>query len=252
MPEPISGPLSGRTALVTGAARRIGRATALNLAGEGAHVVVHALRSREEVEAVAREIRELGGSASVALGDITDENDVRRFVGDILEARGGIDILVNNAAIRNEQDFADLSFEDWRRVTSVVIDGAFLVTRAAIPGMVERRYGRVVSIGGISAHSGVSQRVHVATAKAALIGFTKAIAAEFGAFGITSNLVVPGKIGGTRSATSGKGGAFPGNPNPLVPHEGIPQHVADIVRAVILNDFVSGQTVHVNGGMYLP
>lgn len=252
MSQPASLPLSGKIALVTGAARRIGRATALNLAREGAHVVVHALRSRDEIEAVAEEIRAFGGSASTALGDITREADVRQFVGEIVSTHGGVDILVNNAAIRNERDFIELSLEDWHRVTSVVLDGAFLVTRAVIPGMVEKHYGRIVSIGGISGHLGVSGRVHVATAKAALTGFAKALAVEFGALGITSNVVVPGKIGGPRSSTSGKGGAFPGNAGPLVPYEGLPHHVGNAVRDVILNDFISGQTIHVNGGMYLP
>lgn len=244
--------LSGKTALVTGSARRIGRATAINLAREGAHVVLHALNSREEIEAVAEEIRAFGGSASTALADVTSESDVQRLVGEIERERGGVNILVNNAAIRIESAFGALTYEDWRRVLSVVIDGAFLVTRAAIGAMEKNGYGRIVNIGGISAHLGVSGRVHVATAKAALSGFSKAIAVEYGARGITSNLIVPGKIGGVRSTTSGKGGAFPGNAAPLVPYEGLPHHVADAVRDVILNDFISGQTLHVNGGMYLP
>jgi 3-oxoacyl-[acyl-carrier protein] reductase len=249
-----SKPLQGKVALVTGSARRIGRDTALLLASEGAHVVVHARSSQPEIEAVADEIRAAGGSASTALADITVESEVQGLVDGILEAHGRLDIVVNNAAVRRETPFAEISLESWREINAVIVEGAFLVTRAAIPSMVRHGFGRIVTIGGVSAHSGVFNRVHVATAKAALVGFTKALAVEFGAHGVTANLVVPGRIGGNRSATSGAGGAFPGGGHLLVGREGEPRHVAEIVRTLVLpsGDFISGQAIHVNGGMYLP
>ena len=247
-------PLHGKVALVTGSARRIGRESARLLASEGAHVVVHAKTSRDEIEAVADEIRAVGGSASTALADITDEAQAQGLVDEIVAAHGRLDILVNNAAIRRETPFAQISLAAWREITSVIVEGAFLVTRAAIPHMVRHGFGRIVTIGGVSAHSGVFHRVHVATAKAALVGFTKALAVEFGEHGITANLVVPGRIGGNRSATSGAGGAFPGGGHLLVGHEGEPRNVAEFVRILALSagSFTSGQTIHVNGGMYLP
>lgn len=246
--------LHGKVALVTGSARRIGRESALLLASEGAHVVVHAKTSRDEIEAVADEIRAVGGSASTALADITDESQAQGLVDEIVAAHGRLDILVNNAAIRRETPFAQISLAAWREINSVIVEGAFLVTRAAIPHMVRHGFGRIVTIGGVSAHSGVFHRVHVATAKAALVGFTKALAVEFGEHGITANLVVPGRIGGNRSATSGAGGAFPGGGHLLVGHEGEPRNVAEFVRILALpaGSFTSGQTIHVNGGMYLP
>jgi 3-oxoacyl-[acyl-carrier protein] reductase len=249
-----SRPLAGQVALVTGSARRIGRETALLLAKDGAHVVVHARSSKLEIEAVVEEIRAAGGSASAALADITLEDEAQRLVGDILATHGRLDILVNNAAVRGESSFADISFDVWKKIYSVTVDGAFLVTRAAVPSMVQHGYGRIVSIGGVAAHIGVANRAHVATAKAALVGFTKALAVEYGAHGVTANLVVPGKIGGPRSPNSGAGGIFPGGGHPLLGHEGEPRNVAEIIRTLALpaGAFVTGQTIHVSGGMYLP
>ncbi len=120
--------------------------------------------------------------------------------------------------------------------------------------MVKHGHGRIVSIGGVAAHIGVANRAHVATAKAALVGFTKALAVEYGAHGITANLVVPGRIGGPRSPNSGAGGIFPGGGHPLLGHEGEPRNVAEIIRTLAspAGAFVTGQTIHVSGGMYLP
>lgn len=247
-------PLAGQVALITGSARRTGRETALLLAKDGAHVVVHARTSQAEIDAVVGEIRAAGGSASAALADITVEAEAQRLVADILAAHGRLDILVNNAAVRGESSFTEISYETWRRIWSVTVDGAFLVTRAAVPSMVKHGHGRIISIGGVAAHIGVSNRAHVATAKAALVGFTKALAVEYGGRGITANLVVPGRIGGPRSANSGTGGQFPGGGHPLVGHEGEPRDVAAIIHTLALpaGAFVTGQTIHVSGGMYLP
>jgi 3-oxoacyl-[acyl-carrier protein] reductase len=246
------GKLEGRVALVTGASRRIGRATAILLAAEGAHVIVHARSAQDEIDAVAAAIRTAGGSATTALADVTDEAAVSSLVGGILQRHGRLDIVVNNAAIRTEAAFQDISLDDWRAVNSVVVEGAFLVTRAAIGAMAENRWGRIVSLGGVTAHNGVLNRVHVATAKAALSGFTKAIATEFAPDGITANLVVPGRIGGARSSTSGTGGTYAPGAAPIVPHEGTPMDVAETIRNVVLSPFVTGQTLHVSGGMYFP
>ncbi len=247
-------PLSGKVALVTGSARRIGRESALLLAREGAHVVVHAKSSRDEIEAVAAEIRAEGGTATALLADIAVEAEAHRLVETIVGETGRLDILVNNAAVRGERAFAELDIATFRAVYSVIVEGAFFLSQAAVPHMVKGGFGRIISIGGVAAHAGVSHRVHVATAKAALVGFTKALAIEFGEQGITANLVVPGRIGGQRSATSGAGGAFPGGGYLPVGHEGVPRNVAEIVRVLALpsGDFITGQTLHVSGGMYLP
>jgi 3-oxoacyl-[acyl-carrier protein] reductase len=242
-------PLKGRAAIVTGAVRRIGRATALALAREGADVVVHARASRDEAESVAREIRALGGRALVHLADVTDEKAVAGLVDAAVGAFGRLDVLVNNAALRGECDFLAMSLAAWREVTGVIVDGAFLCSRAALPHMLERGGGRIVNIGGVSAHLGAPQRAHVATAKAALVGLTRALAVEFAGRGVTVNCVVPGKIGGRRSAGSGRGIKA----EPPVGREGIPEDVAELVRLLCLpaTSYVTGQTIHVSGGLYL-
>jgi 3-oxoacyl-[acyl-carrier protein] reductase len=246
--------LQGHVAIVTGGVRRIGKAIGLALAREGAAVVVNARSSREEAEETAREIEALGGRAMVQIADVTDEDAVARMISAVIEAFGRIDILVNNAAIRREAPFTEMTLRDWREILGIVLDGAFLMSRAVLPHMVQAGSGRIVNIGGVSAHTGAYERAHVAAAKAGLVGLTRALAVEFAERGITVNCVVPGKIGGKRSATSGHGGALPGGGHPLVGREGRPEEVAEAVRMLCLptGAFITGQSIHVSGGLYMP
>lgn len=242
--------LDGQIALVTGSVRRIGKAMAMALAEDGATVVIHALRSREEAEATATEIRAKGGKALIYLADITDEAQTTAMAQYILAETGRIDILVNNAAIRGESDFLNLSLAQWRQVTGAILDGAFLCAKAVLPAMVAQNYGRIINIGGVSAHLGTAGRAHVVTAKTGLVGFTRALASEFAGRGITVNCIVPGKIGGERSHTSGKGIAGA----PPVGREGVPGDVASLVHNICLptSGYITGQTIHVSGGLYMP
>ncbi len=173
---------------------------------------------------------------------------------EIAATLGPVDILINNAAVRRDDAFTAMSFKDWRLVMAVVLDGAFLMSRAVIPGMLAKSRGTIVNIGGLTAHTGASGRAHVSAAKAGLVGLTKALAVEFGASGITVNCVAPGRIGGPRSATAGKGGVIPGGGNPLVGREGDPQDIAAAVKLLCSpgGRYITGQTIHVNGGIYLP
>jgi 3-oxoacyl-[acyl-carrier protein] reductase len=243
-------PLEGQVAIITGSVRRIGKATALALAREGAAIVVNARSSLEEAEQTAAEIKAGGARAHVHLADVTSEAAVKGLVDAALSQFGRIDVLVNNAAVRADTAFLDMTFAEWRAVTGIMLDGAFLCARAVLPHMVARRHGRIVNVGGISAHLGVGGRAHVVTGKAGLLGLTRALAAEFAGQGITVNCVVPGRIGGQRSATSGKGisGQAP------VGREGVPEDVAEIIRMLCLpsTSYVTGQTIHVNGGMFMP
>jgi len=243
-------PLKDHVAIVTGSARRIGKATALALARSGAAVVINARSSRTEAEKVAAEIVGAGGRALVEIADVTDETAVARMVDETIEAFGRIDILVNNAANRAEAPFLDMTLAQWRAITGVILDGAFLCARAVMAHMVPRRYGRVINIGGVSSHLGASERVHVGAAKAGLIGMTRALAMEFAKSGITVNCVVPGKIGGERSATSGRGHPM----SAPVGREGEAQEVADMIRMLCLptSGYITGQTIHVSGGMFMP
>jgi 3-oxoacyl-[acyl-carrier protein] reductase len=248
------GELTGQVALVTGGVRRIGRAIALTLAHEGAAIAVNAKSSRDEAAETVREIEALGGTGCVVMGDVADEAEVARMVKEVAGVLGPVDILINNAAVRRDDAFTAMSFADWRLVMAVVLDGAFLCSRAVIPGMLTKGRGTIVNIGGLTAHTGASGRAHVSAAKAGLVGLTKALAVEFGSSGITVNCVAPGRIGGPRSAGSGKGGVIPGGGHPLVPREGEPQDIAAAVKLLCSSGgrYITGQTIHVNGGIYLP
>ena len=246
--------LAGRVALITGAVRRIGRAIALALVGDRAAVVINTRRSQGEAEALAAEIEAAGGQALVHLADVSDEAAVGAMVATALERFGRLDILINNAADRRQTPLAEIDLAEWRHITGIIVDGAFLCARACLPHMVAGGGGRIINIGGVSAHIGARNRAHVITAKAALVGLTKAIAVEFADRGITANCVVPGKIGGERSRTSGESPTMAGGVHPIVGREGTPEDVAAVVHHLCLpaSRYITGQTIHVSGGMYLP
>jgi 3-oxoacyl-[acyl-carrier protein] reductase len=243
-------PLDGQVAIITGSVRRIGKAMAQAFARDGAAVVIHARSSRGEAEAAAKEIEASGGRALVQLADVTDEEAVKCMTEAVIAAFGRVDILVNNAADRSEAPFLEMSFTQWRKITGIILDGAFLCSRAVLPHMVAQGCGRIVNIGGVSAHLGAAERAHIGAAKSGLVGFTRALALEFAEHGITVNCVVPGRIGGERSATSGRGISH----QPPVGREGTPDEVAAIVRTLCLpsGGYITGQTIHVSGGLYLP
>jgi len=253
-PSTSRGELTGQVALVTGGVRRIGRSIALALAREGAAIAVNAKSSHDEAADTVREVEAAGGAARVIMGDVTSEAEVARMVKEIAAMLGTVDILINNAAVRRDDAFTAMSFADWRLVMAVVLDGAFLMSRAVIPSMLAKGHGTIVNIGGLTAHTGASGRAHVSAAKAGLVGLTKALAVEFGGSGITVNCVAPGRIGGPRSANSGRGGVIPGGGHPLVGREGEPQDIAAVVKLLCSpgGRYITGQTIHVNGGIYLP
>lgn len=246
MPE-----LDGRVALVTGAGRNIGRAIALDLAAAGAAVVVNARSNQDEADAVAREIVDAGGKAIAVLADVIDAEAVQRMVAAATTRFGRLDILVNNAALRAEVPFAELDFARWRAVLGVCLDGAFHCTKAAHAALkAAGGSGAIVNIGGVSAHTGASDRAHVLTAKLGLIGFTRALAHDLAADGITANCVVPGQIDTARAA--GRAPSHHATHKPLVGRRGRPDEIASTVRWLVgpQGRYVTGQAIHVNGGMY--
>jgi len=244
--------LAGKVAFITGASRRIGRATALGLAREGADLLLNARSARDEVEAVAEEARGIGRRAAVVMGDVTDEAAVARMAEEAKAAFGRIDILVNNAAIRRQAPFMEMSLAEWREINAVILDGAFLMCRAVLPVMIAGGGGTIVNIGGVSAHIGAKERAHVAAAKAGIVGLTKALAVEFADRNVTANCVAPGKIGGERSKTAGESPKMPAEI--LLGREGEIEEAAGMVVALCLPQarFMTGQTVHVSGGLYMP
>ena len=252
--DSLENALLGKTALVTGASRRIGRATALALAEAGADLVLVARSSRDELEGVAAEVRGLGRRALVHLADITDEAAVADMAAAAKTEFGRIDILINNAAIRRQAPFLEMSYGEWREIFAVILDGAFLCSRAVLPLMIEGGGGTIINLGGVSAHLGPKQRAHVGTAKAGLVGLTRALAQEFADRGVTVNCVAPGKIGGERSKTSGASPEMGGGGEIPVGRHGHAEEVAAMIRHLCLpvSRFITGQTIHVSGGLFMP
>jgi 3-oxoacyl-[acyl-carrier protein] reductase len=243
--------LAGKTALVTGGARNIGRAISLALAAGGAAVLVNALTSRKEAEETAALIRSQGGKAAVHLADVTDERAVAAMAQAAVHEFGRLDILVNNAAIRAETPFAEIKLEEWRRVLATVLDGAFLCAQACLPHMTGG--GSIVNIGGMTAHTGAKGRPHVVAAKAGLAGLTRALAHDLAPRGITVNCVVPGLIDTMRG--------LPGAPErpahrqqvPPIGRRGNPDEVAAAVRFLCGPGarYITGQSLHANGGAHM-
>lgn len=250
----MSGEAGGQIAIVTGAARNIGREIALALARGGAAVVVNARSDRDGAEETASLIEAAGGKAFAHLADITGEAAVEAMVAAALKRFGAPTILVHNAAVRKKKPLVEMSLDDWREILAINLDAAFLCARACVPGMIAAGTGRIVGIGGMSGHAGASERAHVVTSKAGLIGLIKALAAEFGGRGITANCVVPGTIDTERVAASGPRVVHPGGGQNLVGRRGSPEEIAAVVAMLCRPEsgYITGQTIHVNGGGYLP
>jgi 3-oxoacyl-[acyl-carrier protein] reductase len=244
--------LTGKVAIVTGAGRNIGRAIALALADGGASVVVNARSNRGEAEAVAREIEGLGGKALVHIGDVADAVAVQAMADAAVDQFGRIDILVNNAALRREKPFAEMSYAEWREILDVTLDGAFHTVKACLPALKQSGAGAIVNIGGLSAHTGAKNRAHVVTAKAGLVGFTRALAHDFASDGITVNCVVPGLIGTPRAKDKPEP-AHHATHQTISGARGKPEDVAALVRFLCgpAARYVNGQAIHANGGAYL-
>ena len=186
--------LAGRTALVTGASRNIGRAIALAFAAEGADLVLNTRVNQEELEAVATECRKAGVRALPVLADIADAAAVDAMVARALAELGTVDVLVCNAAIRPHTSITETSLEEWHRVLAVDLHSAFYLARAVVPAMKARGRGSIIAIGGQSSLTGRPNTAAVTAAKTGLLGLVRALAAELGAFGIRANMVVPGTM----------------------------------------------------------
>lgn len=248
----MSGELSGKVALVTGAARNIGRAIALQLAAEGAAVAVAARSDAEAATRVADDVRAAGGDAIPVIADVTKPDDVARMMEAVLQRFGRLDILVNNAAVRREAAFEDIAYDEWRDILAVGLDGPFLVSQAAVPALAATGAGTIVNIGGMTGYTGAKRRAHVVAAKAGLDGLTKALAIDLADRGITVNLVSPGMIDTPR--VSGQQPLHHASHATLVGRRGTPDEVAAMVRFLAGPQarYITGQTMHVNGGAFLP
>ena len=247
--EPL---LTGRVALVTGSSRNIGRSIALALARDGAAVMINARTSSQAGNEVVQTIQAQGGRAAFQAADVSRAADVQALVAATVAAFGALDILVNNASLRRERPFADLDLAEWKEILGVTLDGAYLCAHAALPHLIASGRGAIVNIGGLSAHTGSAGRAHVVTAKAGLVGLTRALAHDLAPHKVTVNCVSPGLIDTAREG-SGPGPAHHARHAPVVGRRGEPEEVAALVRFLCGPEarYITGQTIHANGGAYL-
>ena len=243
--------LAGKVALVTGGARNIGACISLALAAGGATVAINTRASRAEADALAARIEQGGGRAGAWLADIGERDAVRAMVDGVLARFGRIDILVLNASVRNECAFLDLPYEDWRRVMTTTLDGAFHCSQACLPSMIDGGAGSLVTLGGLNALAGAKRRIHGSVAKGGLVAFTRGIAREFADQGVRANCVVPGQVLTERAAHRSPRA----EPKGLIPigRGGQPEEIAATVRFLCGPgaSFITGQTIHVNGGQLM-
>jgi 3-oxoacyl-[acyl-carrier protein] reductase len=242
---PATTDLAGRVALVTGAARGIGKAIALALAQAGADVAVNYREREQEALAVAEAVRKLGRRASAIRADVSDSSAVASLIAAIESELGGVDILVNNAGIAIRRSIDDLTEADFDRTIAVNLKSAFLCTQAVLPHMRARRWGRIVNISSGAARGAGGVGLHYNASKAGMEGLTRGYAARLVKEGITVNAVAPTLIATDMVPPSSETAA-------RIPlgRLGLPDEVAQAVLMVAGNAYMTGQTTPVNGGMY--
>jgi len=252
--------LRGKTALITGASRNIGRAIALAFAAEGANLVLNTRANGDELEAVAAECRKAGARVVSALGDVADAAAVEAMVARGLAELGAIDVLVCNAFFCHDTAITETSLDDWHRVLGVNLHSAFYLSRAVVLGMKERQRGSIIALGGLSSLTGRANTAAVTTAKTGLLGLVRSLAAELGPFGIRANMVVPGFIDTERRYAEWYPEfrqAPPGAPEQLkeIPLRrlGRPEDIADacVFLASDASSYVTGDSIRVMGGRFI-
>ncbi|MCB9762401.1 MAG: SDR family oxidoreductase [Alphaproteobacteria bacterium] len=256
MPQQTPRPLAGRTAIVTGSGRNIGRAILLRFAQAGADVVVNGHRDVAALERVAAEAEALGVRAQVAAADVSDPAQVAQLVARARERFGGVDIAVSNVGLRRHHGFLDISLSDWRETLDTNLSSCFYLAREVLPGMIERGWGRLIHISGIDGFTGhITHRADNLVCKAGMHGLTRALAKEFGHAGITCNTVVPGSINTQRDWSQ-----YPNQSREEwiaeipVGRLGEPEDIAEACYYVVGpgGAFVNGQALHLNGGEFTP
>lgn len=248
--------LYGKTAIVTGSGQNIGRAIALRLAAAGANLVINGLQDQRKLEAVAEEIRQMGGHVLPVMADVSDADEVSRMVDHALLQFGAVDVAVSNVSIRPAQKLLDISVADWNRVLGTNLASAFYLAKLVLPHMQERRWGRIIHISGSDAVFPIPNRAHVLASKAGVHALSKAIALEFGPYGVTANTVAPGWIETSRDMRN-----YPEYEETVrklkatlpLRQLGTVQDVANacLYLASDMGTYVTGQMLHVNGGEYM-
>jgi len=240
--------IEGKVAVVTGAAKGIGQAYAKRLAQEGADIAIADLLSPEETQAL---VRQAGRECFVQQCDVSSEAEVEAFAKAALQRFGHVDILINNAGIYPVAPFLEMSFDAWRKVLAVNLDSAFLISKALVPGMRERGWGRIVNIASGTVLKPPPTMAHYVASKAAIVGFTRALATEIGEWGITVNCIAPG-LTATETVLHGPQGQWLENraAGQAIKRPEQPQDLVGTMAFLASDDaaFMTGQTLLVNGG----
>ena len=244
--------VQGRVALITGASQGIGRACALVLAEAGA-IVALAARNQEKLDEVAAQISSAGGQASVFALDVTNEEQIKATVKEIVAKHGRVDILVNNAGVTKDQLFMRMKRTDWDTVIHTNLTSAFLLSQAVIGSMMKQRWGRIVNITSVVGQTGQAGQVNYAASKAGLIGLTMAIAREVASRNITCNAVAPGFI--ETAMTSVLSDELKAKMNEQIPlgRQGTDVEIANAVKFLASEEasYITGHVLNVNGGMLM-
>ena len=237
--------LTGRTALVSGSSRGIGKATAIALAQNGVDIAVNYISKKEAAQDTVERIMALGRKAIAVQADVSVSSEVDRMVRDVRGELGEIEILVNNAAIAKQRSIEEVTEADWDETIAINLKSVFLVTQAVLPGMRERGWGRIINLGSGAAHTGGIIGPHYTASKAGIEGLTRAYAAKLVKEGITVNSVAPSIIetdmmkdvtGATDRIPMGRKGNM--------------DEIAQAVVFVSGNAYLTGQTISLNGGLY--
>ncbi len=240
------GMLTGKTAFVSGSGQNIGRAIAMHLAQMGANVVINGARDLAGCEETAARVRAAGAQALIAMGDVSNAQDVARMVAAAKDRFGAVDILVNNAAQRPHKPFLETTDEDWDAVMDTALTAAFRLSRAFLPDMVAGKWGRIVNFAGMKAIRGYYEGAPISAAKHGVWGLTKALSQEFALHGITANVISPGQIR-KESELADDPARVKSIPAGVM---GQPDDIAAMVAFLCSPGarFVSGQMIAVNGG----
>jgi len=236
-----------KTVFITGGSQGIGKAIVERLANENYYVIVGYKSNKKKAEAIVNKIKKSNSEAIAIYCDLSDRKSIKKVFNEI----GNIDILINNAGISQPKKFLDISDKDWSKMLSVNLQGAFICSQEAIPGMIKNKWGRIINIASIGGQWGGVNQVHYASAKAGLIGLTMSLARIYSGSGITSNAISPGII--TTEMTSW---IKDNNKNSIlkdipIGRFGFPNEIAEVVSFLASNhsSYITGQTINVNGGM---